>query len=208
MHRGRSYDQTLVRARVWRNMLVSAAAALACAAAAYGASETWTLTIDFTGNGWGDVAVGNIACSWESPTKKGACQQEFPVGSPVVFEVKPGSGAIFAGWSGCTTVRGRECSVSGGVDTTATATLLRGYPVIVKTRGKGTGVVSSTPAGISCGQTCVAGFRFEQQVTLQATPRAGSRFEGWGGACRSPTARTCTVAVDTIRFAIAYFARR
>ena len=191
-----------------RNILVCAAAALVCTAVAYGASETWTLTINFTGNGSGNVAVGGIDCSWDSPEKQGTCVQVLPSGSPVVFEVEPNSGAIFGGWSGCTTTRGRECTVRGGADTTATATLLRGYPVIVKTRGRGSGVVSSTPAGIACGQTCVAGFRLDQQVTLQATPRAGSRFEGWGGACTSLTARTCKVPVDAIRFAIAYFARR
>jgi hypothetical protein len=49
--------------------------------------------------------------------------------------------------------------------------------------GTGSGLVSSTPAGIDCGATCIAAFYQNSVVTLTATPAAGSRFAGWSGVC-------------------------
>jgi len=61
--------------------------------------------------------------------------------------------------------------------------------------GTGTGNVSSTPAGISCGATCSAYFTSGTSVTLTAAPNAGSSFVAWNGAaCGS--ALNCTVTMD------------
>ncbi len=49
--------------------------------------------------------------------------------------------------------------------------------------GQGSGVVTSEPAGISCGQTCQATFPFGQPVTLTASADPSSLFFGWSGAC-------------------------
>jgi hypothetical protein len=67
----------------------------------------------------------------------------------------------------------------------------------------GTGTVTSSPAGISCGTTCSATFSSGQSVTLTATPAAGWRFQGWSGACTGTT--TCTVAMSTARNVTATF---
>lgn len=48
---------------------------------------------------------------------------------------------------------------------------------VVKT-GLGSGTVTSSPAGISCGATCDATFGSSVFVTLTATPAAGSTFGG------------------------------
>ncbi|HXZ58501.1 MAG TPA: PASTA domain-containing protein [Gaiellaceae bacterium] len=59
--------------------------------------------------------------------------------------------------------------------------------------GSGAGTVSSNPAGIACGSTCVSRFNDGTSVTLTATAAAGSRFAGWsGGGCTGTG--TCTVA--------------
>ncbi len=47
--------------------------------------------------------------------------------------------------------------------------------------GVGSGVVTSSPAGINCGPTCIAPFPEETSVTLTGTPSPGSAFVGWGG---------------------------
>lgn len=47
----------------------------------------------------------------------------------------------------------------------------------------GEGDVRSDPAGIDCGQTCDATFATGVSARLVATPRAGSRFDGWSGEC-------------------------
>jgi hypothetical protein len=47
--------------------------------------------------------------------------------------------------------------------------------------GTGSGTVTSSPGGISCGATCTASYNSGQVVTLTATPASGSTFAGWSG---------------------------
>ncbi|GFE60844.1 LamG-like jellyroll fold domain-containing protein, partial [Geobacter sp. AOG2] len=60
--------------------------------------------------------------------------------------------------------------------------------------GDGTGVVTSTPAGINCGATCSANFDSGTSVSLVASPDPGSVFSGWSGACSGTGACTVTSA--------------
>lgn len=54
----------------------------------------------------------------------------------------------------------------------------------VSRNGTGIGTVTSTPAGIACGNTCSALFNIGSTVTLAPTATAGSVFAGWsGGGC-------------------------
>ena len=65
------------------------------------------------------------------------------------------------------------------------------------------GVVSSSPAGISCGTTCSATFDPGALVTLTATPNPGFEFAGWSGACSGTG--SCTMTMDGDRAVIATF---
>ena len=68
----------------------------------------------------------------------------------------------------------------------------------VNRNGPGTGSVSSSPDGISCGATCSAGFDYGAQVTLTATPDHGSAFTGWsGGVCSGTGTCEVTLTADT-----------
>jgi hypothetical protein len=49
--------------------------------------------------------------------------------------------------------------------------------------GSGSGMVSSSPAGMSCSASCAHGFESGSTVNLSATPANGSTFAGWSGAC-------------------------
>ncbi|MEJ2697351.1 MAG: S8 family serine peptidase [Candidatus Sulfobium sp.] len=64
----------------------------------------------------------------------------------------------------------------------------------------GTGVVSSTPAGIDCGSVCSARFFDGDTVTLNATPDPGSTFSGWSGGCTSDPCNI-TLTADTTVYA-------
>jgi hypothetical protein len=77
-------------------------------------------------------------------------------------------------------------------------------PLTVARAGSGSGTVTSTPAGISCGAVCSAGFAAGTAVNLAASPAAGSVFAGWGGACSGLGA--CVVTLSAARTVSATFA--
>jgi len=65
-------------------------------------------------------------------------------------------------------------------------------PGVTVTRlGSGSGTVTSSPAGINCGNACTTQFPIGTPLTLTAAPAAGSVFSAWAGACTG-TAVTCT----------------
>lgn len=68
----------------------------------------------------------------------------------------------------------------------------------------GGGSVSSMPAGIDCGATCMADFALGTMVTLTATPSGDSAFVGWSGDCSGSGA--CAVTLDAARSVTATFA--
>ena len=78
--------------------------------------------------------------------------------------------------------------------------------------GTGSGTVTSSPVGISCGATCTATFPANSVVTLTAVPAAGSTFAGWSGACTGSGACqvtmsaaqsvTATFTLNTVRHAL------
>jgi hypothetical protein len=70
-------------------------------------------------------------------------------------------------------------------------------PVTLTVTRTGNGIVSSTPAGISCGSTCSAMFGAGASVTLTASPAAGAVFTGWSGGCSGTGACTLTLSTAT-----------
>src|SRR5688572_21354396 len=56
-------------------------------------------------------------------------------------------------------------------------------PLLLSVTKIGEGLVTSEPAGISCGTACSADFASDSSVTLTADGTAGSTFTGWSGAC-------------------------
>jgi PKD repeat protein len=78
------------------------------------------------------------------------------------------------------------------------------YSLAVSKAGSGSGEVSSSPAGISCGGACQASFDAGTEVTLTATPDASSIFTGWSGDCSGT--ESCRVTMDQARSVTATFA--
>jgi hypothetical protein len=99
------------------------------------------------------------------------------------FSCTPASGSTFP--VGTTEVK---CTAVAGDENTSTASFkvqvtTPKHTLAVTVTGEGT--VTSTPAGIDCGQghtACSAEFE-EVAVTLTSTPAAGYTLSAWGGAC-------------------------
>ena len=122
------------------------------------------------------------------------CAHSFERGTAVVLEAQPEAASRFAGWSGDCSGRG-VCRVTLQRDTSVTARFehIRDEVRVVKT-GPGVGLVTSRPAGVSCGDTCVAAFARGTRVELTSIPDRSSRFGGWGGGCTGKNVCTLTLA--------------
>lgn len=69
------------------------------------------------------------------------------------------------------------------------------FTLQVTKNGTGSGTVTSSPSGISCGTTCSRSFSGGTTVTLSAVPASGSVFAGWsGGGCAGTG--SCTVQIN------------
>src|SRR5437867_4920215 len=127
-----------------------------------------------------------------------SCSAVFASGTPVTLASTAAPGSVFAGWSGGGCSGTGPCSVGGPPNVTITATFLQMFTLEVLSLGSGSGTVTSSPMGITCGATCSASFASGTAVTLTANPAAGSAFTGWsGGGCSGTEPCTLTVSSAT-----------
>lgn len=69
------------------------------------------------------------------------------------------------------------------------------------------GMITSQPAGISCGTTCSSNFDFGAAVSLSATAAESYEFVSWGGACTG-SSPTCSLTLDGAKVVSAAFRRQ
>jgi hypothetical protein len=129
------------------------------------------------------------------------CSFLFAKGVAISLTAAPSSGWKFAGWAGaCGGVSGCMVILTG--DTTVWATFEPAAPapghhfLSVARAGKGTGRVTSSPAGIDCGTSCGALFDEGAIVSLSAIPDSGSKFSSWSGACTGVGGCSVSMAAD------------
>jgi parallel beta-helix repeat protein len=79
------------------------------------------------------------------------------------------------------------------------------FPLTVSKAGTGTGVVTSSPQAIDCGQTCLGQLTEGQKVTLTASAASPDTFDGWGGACTGVS--SCTVVMSVAKAVTATFSK-
>ena len=116
----------------------------------------------------------------------------YNLGSTVTLTAKANSGSSFTGWSGACIGNAPTCAVTMNAESAVTASFAAvvaggggggggatGFKLSVAKSNSGT--VTSTPAGINCGNTCTATFGAGNAVTLTATPPPGLVFLGWRG---------------------------
>lgn len=148
------------------------------------------VTLAGTGTGTITSSPAGILCG-------AACESMFPKDLPVTLTAVPGTGSVFAGWSGACTGTEPTCEVTLANATAATATFnLAMYTVEVTRAGAGAGTI--TGGGITCGANCSVTVPHGTALTLTSAAGALSTFAGWGGAC-SGNAAACalTITADT-----------
>jgi len=134
------------------------------------------------------------------------CTTTLTSGTAITLNALPTGSSIFAGWTGACAGQGATCTFTITADQAATASFTPRYSLGVDKSGAGTGVVSSSPAGITCGSDCGEPYLPGTVVTLSAMPDPGSRFAGWSGACTG-AANPCTVTMSADQAVTAAFNR-
>jgi hypothetical protein len=160
-----------------------------------------TLTVTRTGSGSG--VVGSTPAGVNCGTD---CTESYPHGTVVNLTASPAAGSTFAGWLGGGCVGTGACVVTVTAATTVVAIFsLPQHTVTVVKAGTGTGTVTSSPGGVSCGTDCSELYNSGTNVTLTAVASSGSSFSGWsGGGCTG--VGTCVVTVTAARTVTATFA--
>src|SRR5438132_4101029 len=137
-----------------------------------------TLSVIDAGTGTGIVtsSPSGIGCGT-------TCSASFSGGTVVQLTAAANTGFTFAGWSGACSGTG-SCQVTMNSAQSVTATFnIIAFTLSVNSSGSGSGIVTSSPAGINCGATCSASFSSGTAVQLTAIANQGSTFGGWSGAC-------------------------
>lgn len=163
-------------------------------------TRAYPLTVTRAGTGSGTVtsSPAGIACGTD-------CADSYASGTALTLTATPATGSTFAGWSGACTGTG-TCSLTMSTARAVTATfdvVVPAYALTVETEGSGT--VTSSPAGISCGADCSETYPSEMSVMLTAVAADGWRFGHWEG-CQSSSGATCTVSMTAMRSVTAVFA--
>lgn len=160
-----------------------------------------TVTVTPSGNGAGTVSStpGGLSCP-------GACSLTVAEGAQVALTAVAQSSSVFLGWSGGGCTGTGSCIVTAGSDQNVTASFGLQRSLLVTVVGSGTGTVTSSPGGISCGADCAEIYPPGTSVTLTASAAADSRFVGWtGGGCTGTG--TCVVTVNDAVMVEARFER-
>ncbi len=163
----------------------------------------FTVTVRIKGTGSGSVASvpSGIGCPED-------CSQTYVFKTPVKLIATPAPGSEFAHWSGgtCSGTGPCERKINSNRTVNAVFKAVGNRPLTVSKAGSGSGVVTSKPAAIECGQTCSSELDASTKIALHAIPAVGSTFTGWSGEGCSGTG-SCKVLMNEARNVTATFAQ-
>lgn len=147
------------------------------------------------------VGTGTVTSSPAGISCPGTCTGTFAIGAQVTLTATPGTNFLFSGWSGACTGTS-TCLLTVNSDLAVTASFVE--PTLSVTVA-GSGMVTSSPAGISCSTgTCMAAFPAGTKVTLTPKAASSSVFSAWtGGGCTGTTA--CTITLNSSQTVTATF---
>ena len=151
-----------------------------------------TLIVVRAGGGTGTVtsSPSGINCGTD-------CSESYASNTMVTLTATATGGAVFSGWSGGGCAGTGTCVVTMSSALTVTATFdLTSYTLnTIVTATGGTGAITSSPGGISCGADCTEAFATGTAVVLTPVPDGVSSFTSWsGGGCTGTG--PCTVTMS------------
>ncbi|MFA4937086.1 MAG: CARDB domain-containing protein [Patescibacteria group bacterium] len=162
----------------------------------------YTLTVAKTGSGTVTSSPVEINCG-------STCSAIYTSGVAVTLTATPASGFVFSGWGGVCSGTG-SCTLTMNSNKNVTATFGTATKLVTLNIARITspayGTVTSSPAGINCGDICGAVFPVGTAVTLKASPGQGYIFTGWRGCQPEGLQLTCTVTLNSDTTVSANFA--
>jgi uncharacterized repeat protein (TIGR01451 family)/uncharacterized repeat protein (TIGR02543 family) len=167
-----------------------------------GSSETFALVLAKTGAG-----VGRVVSTPQGISCGATCAFSFAKDTQVKLAAAPDENSTFAGWSGDCTGTITTCVLTLNEDKAVTATFepkIVKYALKVIRSGSARGLVTSVPAGLTCGSTCTVTLDESTVITLTATPETGHGFTGWSGDCTG-TSASCTLTMNADKAVTATF---
>jgi subtilisin family serine protease len=187
----------------WSGPCTGTAACVVTMSAARTVTATFTaaperLTVYKKGSGSGTVTSSPSGISCGS-----VCSLIFGKGTVVTLTAKASASSVFTGWSGACTGTSLTCHVSMLGARSTNATFAVSKLLGVSKAGTGSGQVTSSPDGISCGATCTHFFGAGTVVTMTAAASSGSKFTGWSGACSGTG--SCVVTMNAAKTVKAIF---
>jgi peptidoglycan/xylan/chitin deacetylase (PgdA/CDA1 family) len=163
--------------------------------------KTFLLTVSTNGGN----GSGAITSSPSGVNCGATCSVSFDYDTTVTLTATPANGSTFTGWSGAGCSGSGTCNVNMTDIRSVTAVFtLKTYHLVISKAGSGSGLVTSSPAGIDCGGTCESDHDYNTHVILTAAPATGSTFTGWSGEGCSGTG-TCEVTMSAARSVTATF---
>ncbi|EXJ15977.1 InlB B-repeat-containing protein [Imhoffiella purpurea] len=103
---------------------------------------------------------------------------------------------LFSAWTGCDSSVAEVCTLtlSSNREAVAVFEAAAAYSLVVSKVGSG--LITSSPAGIDCGSDCSERYTAGTPVTLTAAADDGYRFDGWSGPCTGSGSCTLTMRRD------------
>ena len=183
--------------------------------AAFAKAGTFALTVSKAGDGLGTVTSTSSPSQPTQINCGATCVASFPKDAVVTLTAAPDqqAGSKFAGFTGggCTGTA-TTCNVTMDAAKAVTATFNKAtsFALSVAKAGASDGSVTSTsspaqPGQINCGAKCSESYPAGTQVTLTATPPAGTTFAGFSGGGCSGSSASCVVLVDSAKTVTATF---
>jgi hypothetical protein len=166
--------------------------------ARFTATPQRTLSVTRAGAGKGLISGNVPGLEFTAISCGETCAAEYNQGAQVTLTATAAPGSRFAGFSGCDSeAAAGQCTVALSAARLVSADFepARRFSLSLGVGGPGQGLITSSPAGISCPAGCSAQYGEGETIILAASPAQGSTFAGWSGACSGTG--TCRVILSS-----------